>query len=218
MAMVERTAEVLLFDMDGTLIDSLVSVERAWRRFAARHGLEPEPILAVAHGRTTLAVVSDFVPSGVDPVAEAARIEAEEIDATEGIVEVPGAGALLSSLDPARWAVVTSATRELTVRRFAITGLPLPKVLVAADDVTESKPHPQGYRMAAEALGSTATAAVAFEDADAGLRAARASGAATVVVGGHDGEAAAGLPRVADLRQVRVDTGDTALTVHIAAN
>lgn len=208
-------ASVLLFDMDGTLVDSTASVERAWGRFAGRHGLDAAAILAVAHGRPTIEVVADFAPHGVDVVAETDRIEAEEIDRTDGISEIPGAAALLESLDPSRWAVVTSATRALTLRRLAAVGIPLPKVLVAADDVTKGKPHPQPYMLAARALGFDASAAVAFEDAPAGLISAREAGAATVVVGAYEGEATAGLPRVADLTGVTVTQDGPTLTVHL---
>nr|WP_277605440.1 HAD-IA family hydrolase [Glycomyces sp. L485] len=197
-------AEVLLFDMDGTIVDSTESVVGAWTRFADRHGMDAGAILAVAHGRPTVEVIAMFAPAGMDVAAEAARIESEEVDRTVGIAEVPGAAKLLESLDPGRWAVVTSATRELTVKRLAVAGLPQPRVLVSANEVTEGKPSPQGYRMAAEALGFDPASAVAFEDAEAGLLAARASGASTVVVGGHAGDAAAGLPRAADLRSVGV--------------
>lgn len=209
------TGAVLLFDMDGTLVDSTASVERAWTRFAARHGLDAAAILAVAHGRPTIEVVAEFAPAGVDAKAETDRIEAEEIDRTDGISEIPGAAALLGSLDPARWAVVTSATRALTLRRLAAVGVPLPKVLVAADDVTNGKPHPQPYLMAAKALGYEAAEAVVFEDAPAGLESARAAGAAAVVVGGYRGEAAAGLPRVPDLQGVRVAAEGAVLTVSL---
>ncbi|MEU6860108.1 HAD-IA family hydrolase [Glycomyces sp. NPDC046736] len=212
----ELAAEVLLFDMDGTLVDSTASVERAWGRFAARHGLDAAAILAVAHGRPTIEVVAQFAPPGVDAAAETDRIEAEEIDRTDGISEIPGAAKLLGSLDPASWAVVTSATRALTVRRLAAVGVPLPKVLVAADDVTSGKPHPQPYLMAAEALGADAKRAVVFEDAPAGLRSALAAGASPVVVGGYEGDEAAGLPRVADLSGVRVTPGEQGWTVTLA--
>ena len=207
------TASVLLFDMDGTLVDSTASVERAWGRFAARHGLDAGAILAVAHGRPTIEVVADFAPRGVDVVAETDRIEAEEIDRTDGISEIPGAAALLSGLDRDRWAVVTSATRALTVKRLAAVGIPLPKILVAADDVTKGKPHPQPYMLAAKALGFDASEAVVFEDAPAGLRSARAAGAATVVVGGYEGEAADGLPRVADMKSVQVSAKGSGFAV-----
>lgn len=210
------TASVLLFDMDGTLVDSTASVERAWGRFAARHGLEASAILAVAHGRPTIEVVAEFAPHGVDVVAETDRIEAEEIDRTDGISEIPGAAALLEGLDRDRWAVVTSATRALTVRRLAAVGIPLPKILVAADDVTKGKPHPQPYMLAAKALGYDAAEAVAFEDAPAGLTSAKAAGAATVVVGDYKGEAADGLPRVPDLLSVTVSPSGSGLSVTLA--
>lgn len=210
------TASVLLFDMDGTLVDSTASVERAWGRFAARHDLDAAQILAVAHGRPTIEVVAEFAPRGVDVVAETDRIEAEEIDRTDGISEIPGAAALLGGLDRDRWAVVTSATRALTTRRLAAVGIPLPKILVAADDVTKGKPHPQPYMLAAKALGFDAADAVAFEDAPAGLASARAAGAATVVVGGYEGAAAEGLPRVADLKSVQVGREGAGLTVTLA--
>jgi mannitol-1-/sugar-/sorbitol-6-phosphatase len=207
------TVSVLLFDMDGTLVDSTASVERAWGRFAARHGLDATQILAVAHGRPTIEVVAEFAPRGVDVVAETDRIEAEEIDRTDGISEIPGAAALLSGLDRDRWAVVTSATRALTTRRLAAVGIPLPKILVAADDVTKGKPHPQPYMLAAKALGFDAREAVAFEDAPAGLASALAAGAATVVVGGYEGAAAAGLPRVTDMKSVQVSASGSVLDV-----
>lgn len=210
------TASVLLFDMDGTLVDSTASVERAWGRFAARHGLEASAILAVAHGRPTIEVVAEFAPQGVDVVAETDRIEAEEIDRTDGISEIPGAAALLRALDRERWAVVTSATRALTVRRLAAVGIPLPKILVAADDVTRGKPHPQPYMLAAKALGFDATEAVVFEDAPAGLLSAREAGAATVVVGDYKGEASEGLPRVPDMLSVSVSANGSGMSVTLA--
>lgn len=206
-------AEVLLFDMDGTLVDSSAAVEGAWRRFAARTGLDAEAILAVAHGRPTVEVIAEFATPGMDVAAETARIEAEEVDRTEGIVAITGAAALLGPLDPDRWAVVTSATTQLARRRLATAGLPRPKVLVSADDVMRGKPDPEGYLAAAEALGSTGAEAVVFEDAEAGILAGRGSGATAVVVGGYDGPAARGLPRVPDLREVRVRSSGSGLEV-----
>ncbi|THV33532.1 HAD-IA family hydrolase [Glycomyces buryatensis] len=212
---VTLSAEVLLFDMDGTLVDSTKSAEDAWVRFAARHGIDAEKIVAVSHGRPTIEVVAQFAPPGLDIQAETDRIESEEIDRTEGITEIPGAAALLASLDPERWAVVTSASRPLTVKRLPAAGLPLPKVLITADDIVRGKPDPQGYRMAAEALGFDAANAVVFEDAEAGLLAGRAAKAATVVVGDYNGLAAEGLPRIADMRSVRVTPNGTGLGVSL---
>jgi mannitol-1-/sugar-/sorbitol-6-phosphatase len=69
--------------------------------------------------------------------------------------------------------------------------------------------------LAAKALGFDATEAVVFEDAPAGLTSAKAAGAATVVVGDYKGEAADGLPRVADLLSVTVSPNGSGLSVSL---
>lgn len=201
------TARILLFDMDGTLVDSTAVVERTWHRFAARHGLDGAAVIADAHGRPTAETVARHLPAGADVTAETARIVAAEVSDVDGIVPVPGAAELISDLPAGSWAVVTSAGRELAERRMAAAGLKLPRVVVSADDVRCGKPDPEGYLRAAELLGATAEEAVVFEDAAAGLLAARSSGASPVVVGGHDGPAATGLPRVEDLRSVTTTRG-----------
>lgn len=175
-------ARGLLFDMDGTLVDSVAAVERTWRGWAALHGLDPLPILAVAHGRRGIDTVHMFAPGGVDVEAEAARLAEVERKQTEAIRAVPGAAALLRSLPPGSWAVVTSADRALATSRMALAGLPTPDLLITAEDVTTGKPDPQGYRLAAQRLGLAAEDCIVFEDAPAGIAAGRASGATLVVV------------------------------------
>lgn len=198
-------ARALLLDMDGTLVDSTAVVERTWHRFAARHGLDPTAILAGSHGRRTGETVALHAPPGVDVAAETAQLEMEEVADVAGVVAVPGAAELLAGLPPDRWAVVTSAGRELTERRMAAAGLCLPPTVVTADDVAHGKPNPEGYLVAAGRLGVRPEEAVVFEDAEAGMRAADAAGARWVAVGRHgvpDGlEPAA---RVADFRGVRL--------------
>ncbi|WP_263164490.1 HAD family hydrolase [Streptomyces sp. SCSIO ZS0520] len=195
----------LLFDMDGTLVDSTAVVERTWRRFARRHGVRAEEILAVSHGRRTEETVARFAPADVDAAAEARRVIAEEVEDTRGITAIPGAAELLASLPESGWALVTSAGRRLAEARMRAAGLPLPPVLVSADDVAQGKPNPEGYLQAARRLGRSPESLVVFEDAEAGILAARASGARTVVVGPSRCEAAEGLDHVTDLRDVRVD-------------
>lgn len=203
------TVDAVLFDMDGTLIDSSVVVERTWRAFASRHGLDPDKILATAHGRRTEETVARYLPEGIDVVAETRRIVAEEVADTAGVVAVPGAAELLASLPRRRWAMVTSAGRALARRRMAAAGLPFPPVVITAEDVLAGKPAPDGYLAAADALGVPAIVTVIFEDAEAGLRAAVASGATTVVVGRHHGPAAKGLVRIPDFSAVAVAAGQT---------
>ncbi|MET4697981.1 sugar-phosphatase [Constrictibacter sp. MBR-5] len=175
-------ARGLLFDMDGTLVDSVAAVERTWRGWAALHCLDPAPILAVAHGRRGIDTVHMFAPEGVDFEVEASRLAEVEREQTEGIRAVPGAGPLLRSLPPGSWAVVTSADRALAVSRLTLAGLPIPDLLITAEDVTAGKPDPQGYRLAARRLGLAAGDCIVFEDAPAGIAAGRASGARLVVV------------------------------------
>lgn len=194
--------DAVLLDMDGTLVDSTRVVEALWTRFAVRHGVAPSAVLAHAHGRQTRDTVRRFLPAGLDPDREVARLEAAELVALDGIVEVPGARRLLASLAGARVAVVTSAPRALAAGRLAAAGLEPPAVLVAGEDVTAGKPDPSGYLAAAAALGVAPSRCLVLEDADAGVRAALAAGAHALVVGTRGSAAARGLPRVPDLRAV----------------
>jgi HAD superfamily hydrolase (TIGR01509 family) len=206
-------AAALLFDMDGTLVDSTAVVERTWRSFASRHRLDAERILAVSHGRCTEETVAEFAPVGVDIDAEAQRLIAQEVADTEGIVAVPGATELLASLPERSWALVTSAGRELAKARMGAAGLPVPSVVISADEVTTGKPSPEGYRAAADRLGVVPEQTIVFEDAEAGVLAARTSGARTVVVGACAAPTTEGLDRVVDLRGVRVDYAANRLLV-----
>lgn len=203
------TAQALLFDMDGTLVDSTVVVVQTWRDFAARHGLDAEVVLASAHGRRTGETVRAHAPAGVDVDAETARIEAAEIVTTDGIVAVPGAADLLATLPPDRWALVTSAGLALAESRMAAAGLAMPARVVSADDVSEGKPHPEGYLAGAATLGVPASETIVLEDAAAGIEAGRASGAQVLVVGDQAGAAGEGLPQVTDFRELRVELDAT---------
>ena len=201
----ELTAAAALFDMDGTLVDSTALVESLWQRFCLEHDVDVDALLAYSHGRRTPDIVTRFLPDLVpaDQAAISAELEARELAVTDGIVEIPGAATLLATL-AVPWAVVTSAPRELAVRRMAAAGLPLPGVLVPADELVHGKPHPEGYLRAAALLGVDARACAAFEDAEPGVRSALDAGARVVVVGDLDTEATRQLDRVPDLRDVRI--------------
>lgn len=198
----EISASGFLFDMDGTLVDSHAVVETVWSEFGRRHGLDPAEILAYAHGRQAVDTVAYFLPDlPAERQAElVAGLVAEELTRTDGIVEVPGAAALLAALAEAGApvAIVTSAPRRLAVVRLEAAGVPVPAVLVAAEDVSRGKPDPQGYLLAAERLGVPIGRCVVFEDAEAGLVAAVASGGRVVVVGGHASATTDGLERLRD--------------------
>jgi len=164
----------ILFDLDGVLVDSTASVGRFWALWAAEHNVSPEEAVRVAHGRRTLETIRLLAPH-LDAEAETVRLERREADDTDGVGRVHGALELLSTLPAQRWAVVTSGTRYLATRRLATNGLPAPAVFVTADEVTLGKPHPEPYLKGAELLGLSPLDCLVFEDAPAGIEAARAA-------------------------------------------
>lgn len=176
--------QALLFDMDGTILTSIAAVERAWTAWALRKDLPVAAVMAHMHGRRAQDTMRDFLPEGADVPAEAAWLEALEFADTAGIAEIPGAGQLLRALPADRWAVVTSATRALALRRIAVAGLPEPRLLISAEDVSAGKPDPAGYLKAAQMLGVAAPQALVVEDAEAGLQAGRAAGAQVLRIAG----------------------------------
>jgi sugar-phosphatase len=173
--------DAILFDIDGTLVDSTGAVTRTWRVWAGRHGVDVEKILRVSHGRRTEDTVALFLPEDErdDAVAELEELELNDMD---GVVALPGAEAVLSRLASTRWAAVTSGSQCLMRKRLAVAGLPVPDVLIAADDVIAGKPDPEGYRKAAVELGWDITHCLVVEDAPAGIEAGRSSGARTLAV------------------------------------
>lgn len=177
----EKSVDAILFDIDGTLVDSTRAVERTWRRWAAKRGIEPEPILAVCHGRRSEDTIADFLPAK-DVGAATAELERFEIDDLDDIVALPGAHITLEALPPLRWGAVTSGSRTLMAARMTAAGLRTPKVLVAAEDVVDGKPDPEGYRKAAELLGFDIRRCLVIEDAPAGIEAGRRAGATVIAV------------------------------------
>jgi sugar-phosphatase len=194
----------ILFDCDGVLVDSDASVMSAWTRWAEDLGLVPGRVTAMVHGRRSADTVTELVaePDRADALK---RIDRYELEDAATVKAIPGAVELVASLDPARWAVVTSGTRELATARLDAAGLPRPRVLVTADDVGHGKPHPEGYLAAAARLALAPPETVVVEDAASGIDAARAAGVAAVVGVGRSELTADVL--VADLTAVRW-TGD----------
>jgi len=197
------SAEAALFDMDGTLVDSTAVVEMIWRDFCREHGVDEQVLVPWSHGRRTPDTVHHFLPdlSRDRLAAIVTDLETRERSTMTGIVAIPGARDLLAST-PIPWAVVTSAPRELAVRRMVAAGLPAPALLVPADEIEHGKPHPDGYLRAADLLGVKPADCVVFEDAEPGVQSAIDSGARVVVVGDLDTPVTNGLERVPDLRGV----------------
>ena len=165
----------ILFDLDGVLCDSTGAVDREWREWAARKGVDGDAIMAIAHGVRTVEVIRRVAPH-LDAEAEAAAIESHEAIDHRGVVVMPGAAELVKSIPDGRWGVVTSGTRPLATNRLQYCGLPVPEVLVTSDDVTNGKPHPEPYLKGAERLGLRPEECLVIEDAPAGIQSGRAGG------------------------------------------
>jgi sugar-phosphatase len=173
-------AAALLFDNDGVLVDSKAAGEAAWREWALEHNLELTAVLAGIHGRRSVETVGLFVPA--DQVAAAtAHIDALELGTAHRTRPLAGATEMFGQVPDDARAVVTSAPRALGLARLTAAGIPVPSVVVTAEDVAAGKPAPDPYLLAAARLGVKATQCVVFEDSPNGIAAALAAGAGTVV-------------------------------------
>jgi mannitol-1-/sugar-/sorbitol-6-phosphatase len=209
-----RHFPALLFDMDGTIISSIASAERTWSRWAAAHGLDAASFLPTIHGVRSVETIRRLNLPGIDPEAEAAAITRAEMEDVGDVVEIPGARDFLSALPPERWAIVTSAPRALAARRLAAAGMPLPTLMVSAEDVAHGKPAPDCFQMAADRLGVAASDCLVFEDAPAGIRAAEAAGATVLVVTAtHREPERAGHPAITDYRGLAVEVAAEGIRV-----
>ena len=135
-----------------------------------------------AHGRRTAETIATVAPH-LDAQAEALALEDDEVTRGAEITPLPGAHDLLRQLVDGSWAIVTSGPRVGWPGRLSKpVAFPSPGALVTGDDVAIGKPHPEGYVKAAQLLGVAAADCIVFEDAPAGIEAARASGAVAIAL------------------------------------
>ncbi len=175
-----RTFDAVLFDMDGTLVDSTPAVERSWATWGSEYGLT-RSALEAGHGQPASQLVISLLPPA--RVAQGlARIAELELSDVHDITILPGALELLTALPANRVAIVTSATRALAIARITAAGLPAPAAVVTFDDVTHGKPNPEPFLTGAARLGVDPSRCLVVEDAPAGIAAARAAGCATLAV------------------------------------
>lgn len=210
-------ARALLLDMDGTLVNSDAVVERCWRRWAARHGLDGDAVMKIVHGRQGYATMAVLLPDRpmAENLADNALMLAEETADLDGVVPVEGAPAFMAALQGRPHALVTSADEGLARARMGAARLPLPAVMVTAESVSASKPDPEGFLKGAAELGFAPEDCVVFEDSEVGIAAAKAAGMRVVGVGPR---AAVHQPtvHVDTLARIRVEaTADKAFLLHV---
>ena len=174
--------DAILFDLDGVLVDSTRSVERQWRQWAREQGIDGDKVMAVAHGVRTIEVIRALAPH-LDAEAEVRKLESREAKDQDGVAVMPGAVELVRAIPPDRWCVVTSGTRFLATARLRLFGIPIPKVMVTADDVAHGKPDPAPYLKGAELLGFDPRQCLVIEDAPAGIQSAHAAGMKVIALG-----------------------------------
>ncbi len=183
--MTQRAA--LLFDLDGTLVDSDAQHLAAFQRAFARHGIElgASEYAAKVMGASNAMIAQAFL-SHLTPMQQAATIDAKEEDYRNNLNDIEpiaGAVALLDFADRhgLRRAVVTNAPRANADKVLAALGIGerLP-IVVIGSELPRSKPDPLPYLTGLERTGADAERSVAFEDSLSGVRAAVAAGLAVV--------------------------------------
>ncbi|WP_232661507.1 HAD-IA family hydrolase [Pseudonocardia sp. TRM90224] len=186
-----RSVDAVLFDMDGTLVDSDAAVERAWVTWAAEYGVDPAAVLAIAHGSPADRTVRRIRPDLDDEQVEAAAARQLDLqyDDLADVVATPGAHELVATLAEAGvpWAVVTSADVRLAKARLGAAGIDAP-LLVTVEDIERGKPEPDGYLKAAQLLGVDPTRCLVVEDAEPGIVSGRAAGAKVAALRGLDAD------------------------------
>ena len=172
-------AKGLLFDNDGVLVDSMAGAIKAWRQWGEKYfpGFE---LTAEHHGKRAQDLVLSMVGEELFKEADD-HINALEQELASETIALTGAIELTTSLTPGTWTVVTSANPNLAHARLAAAGIPIPKELVTAWDVSKGKPDPEPYLKGAENLGFDISDCVVFEDAASGIQAGLDAGAGLLV-------------------------------------
>jgi sugar-phosphatase len=178
----------ILFDMDGVLVSSIGSVNRCWKRWAEHYGLPNAASVQIEHGTRAVDMIAKLMP-GLDVVEGLRLIEDMEIEDVSDLKVLPGARALLESLPPERWAIVTSATYRLLLGRLKAAELPVPERIISGDMVERGKPDPEPYRRGAELIQSSPAECIVVEDAPSGVDAGVAAGCRVLGVLGTHSEA-----------------------------
>ena len=178
--------EGILFDLDGTLVDSSAVIRRAWLAYADRHKLDvEEDFIHAIQGKPAREAITILRPdASLREVEQDTKwLEMIEANDTDGVVALSGAVELLDALNKKNipWAIVTSGTIPVATSRIKAAGLPFPKVLITPELVSRGKPDPEPYVLGAEKLGVDIHKCIVFEDSPAGIKSGISAGA--IVVG-----------------------------------
>ncbi|AZZ41336.1 phosphatase [Acidipropionibacterium jensenii] len=195
----DRLFEAVLFDSDGTLIDSTPVVARSWARWSHKYRIGDSD---VRHGVPVIEIVDELIDPPLRPQA-LADIRSYELNDVEGVVAMPGAVEALRALDADTSAIATSCDRDLMEVRLTASAIPAPPVVVTRTDVEHGKPAPDAWLEAARRIGADPRRCLVVEDSQVGVDAARAAGCATLGLRTTTTEGPEADARVQDLSRVR---------------
>lgn len=208
-----------IFDIDGTIIDSMPYHTRSWPVLFARHGIGEEH-LAIAQGgagRTGVELIREILGAGIAEERARALVDEKEVIYRDlfrpEFREVPGFTAFARAAKAAGLKVGLGTAGNPENIAFAIAGLALHDFFdaaVGAADVSHGKPEPDIFLEAARRMNVAPAQCVVFEDAPLGIEAARRAGMRAVALTTSDPEHVfAGYPHVIracrDYRKLAVD-------------
>ena len=181
----------VLWDLDGTLVDSAEFHWLSWRDTMAAEGheLSYERFLA-SFGQKNDRILSTWLGAGasaesVQRIGDAKEAEYRRLVRERGLVALPGAAEWIRRLHARGWkqAIASSAPRENVTVMLRVLGVEqLFDAIAAAEDVTAGKPDPQVFLTAAARLGLPSRRCVVVEDVAAGVEAARRAGMSAIGV------------------------------------
>ncbi|MGQ2996779.1 HAD family hydrolase [Variovorax sp.] len=183
--------EALIFDMDGTMIDSMPWHARSWVEFVARHGLvlDVSDILARTTGRTGAECMRELFERELSDAECLALVhEKEEIYRamfSDNFTEVAGFTAFARAAVARGLKVAVGTAGDRHNIEFAMSRLkmdPLPLAIVGGDEGFSGKPTPAIFLEAARRIGVAPERCIVFEDAPFGIEAARRGGMRAVAV------------------------------------
>lgn len=172
-------AKAFVFDLDGTLIDTIPLVEKFWHQFAREHGLDGEKILASSHGVRTIETMARWTPDRATP-EHADDFERKLAEESEGVSVLPGISTLLQKIPNGKWGICTGGNEYMAKKRLEQCDIQPPEAMVCGDMVSHGKPNPECYTRVIQELGFEPQDVIVFEDANSGVVSAVAAGAQVI--------------------------------------
>lgn len=174
--------KALIFDLDGTLVDSSEVVRKVMETWCLKHDIPLQSVLDVCHGGRTEDTVSLVAPH-LCAKTEAAEIEHLESTTLDGLMPISGADRFLEDLASHVWAIVTSSSMLTAKPKLEACRMLIPSVFITAESVNYGKPHPEPFLKAAIELGIEPKECLVFEDAENGVNSALAAGCRVIIIG-----------------------------------